>query len=161
MATTPAEQCGRQPSRRVLDYLGKCFATHRDVQFCLACLLPRPPAELLESGGAEAPADEERVEAALRFDQDRRMARENPVVVFITVQSRRRAQDMTQFFGGDDFFSRFFGGPAQPREQIQQGLGSGFPITRRRRDPDQQSRRGRCAADSRGVFQQRSQDLRG
>jgi serine protease Do len=56
--------------------------------------------------------------------------RENPVVVFITVQSRTRAPDMTQFFGGDDFFSRFFGGPAQPREQIQQGLGSGFLITR-------------------------------
>jgi serine protease Do len=56
--------------------------------------------------------------------------RENPMVVFITVQSRTRAPDMTQFFGGDDFFSRFFGGPAQPREQIQRGLGSGFLISR-------------------------------
>jgi serine protease Do len=56
--------------------------------------------------------------------------RENPVVVFITVQSRTRAQDMTQLFGGDDFFWRFFGRPAQPREQIQRGLGSGFVITR-------------------------------
>jgi serine protease Do len=56
--------------------------------------------------------------------------RENPVVVFITIQSRTRAPDMTQFFGGDDFFWRFFGGPAQPRDQIRQGLGSGFLITR-------------------------------
>jgi serine protease Do len=55
--------------------------------------------------------------------------RENPVVVFITVQSRTRTPDMTQFFGGDDFFWRFFGGPAQPHEQIQRGLGSGFVIT--------------------------------
>lgn len=55
--------------------------------------------------------------------------RENPVVVFITVQSRTRAPEMTQFFGGDDFFRRFFGAPAQPREQIQRGLGSGFLIT--------------------------------
>ncbi|PWT82803.1 MAG: hypothetical protein C5B57_08070 [Blastocatellia bacterium] len=55
--------------------------------------------------------------------------RENPVVVFITVQSRRRVPTTTQFFDGDDFFGRFFGGPAQPREQIQRGLGSGFLIS--------------------------------
>jgi S1-C subfamily serine protease len=36
---------------------------------------------------------------------------------------------MTQLFSGDDFFWRFFGGPAQPREQIQRGLGPGFLIT--------------------------------
>jgi nucleotide-binding universal stress UspA family protein len=83
-----------QPSRRVLDYLGKCFAKQRDVQFCLACLLPRLPAELLESGGAEAPADEERVEAALRFDQDRRMAswdKTSQVVLARSVARLRRA----------------------------------------------------------------------
>jgi nucleotide-binding universal stress UspA family protein len=63
-----------QPSKRVLDYLGKFFGTQSDVHFCLACLLPRLPAGLLETGGAEAPADEERVEAALRVDQDLWMA---------------------------------------------------------------------------------------
>jgi nucleotide-binding universal stress UspA family protein len=63
-----------RPSDRVLDYLAKFFAKQHDVQFCLACLLPRLPAQLLESGGAESPADEERVEAALRFDQDQWMA---------------------------------------------------------------------------------------
>jgi nucleotide-binding universal stress UspA family protein len=58
----------------VLDYLGRFFAGQRDICFCLACLLPRLPAGLLESGGAEAPADEERIEATLRVDQDRWMA---------------------------------------------------------------------------------------
>src|SRR5438094_8296218 len=62
-----------QPSDRVLDYLGRFFAKQRGVYFCLAYLLPRLPAGRLESGGAEAPADEERIEAALRFDQDRWM----------------------------------------------------------------------------------------
>ena len=62
-----------QLSKRVLDYLGTFFAMQADVQFCLACLLPRLPAGLLESGGSEAPADEERIETALRFDQDRYM----------------------------------------------------------------------------------------
>jgi len=53
---------------------------------------------------------------------------QNPVVVFITVQSRT-PPDMRQFSSGDDFFWRFFGGPAQPREQVQRGLGSGVLIT--------------------------------
>src|SRR5438093_3582710 len=57
-----------QPSDQVLDYLGRFFAKQRGVHFCLAYLLPRLPAGLLESGGAKAPADEERIEAALRFD---------------------------------------------------------------------------------------------
>ncbi len=63
----------------------------------------------------------------------RRIAREaNPVVVAITTESRIRTPDITQFFGPDDFFWRFFGGPGrprQPREQIQRALGSGFLIS--------------------------------
>jgi serine protease Do len=54
--------------------------------------------------------------------------RQNPVVVFITTQSRLREEDVTQEFGPDDFFRRFFGGPIQPREQIQRAAGSGFII---------------------------------
>jgi len=61
-------------SGRVLDYLCTFFARQRNVCFCLACLLPRVPAGLMESGGADAPLDEERVEAALRVEQDLWMA---------------------------------------------------------------------------------------
>jgi serine protease Do len=54
--------------------------------------------------------------------------RQNPVVVSITTEARVRAPEMTQFFGDDDFFGRFFGVPRTPREQLRQGLGSGFII---------------------------------
>ncbi len=63
--------------------------------------------------------------------------RQNPVVVFITTQSCLREPDLSQYFGPDDFFRRFFGGPIQPREQIQRASGSGFYYRRRRRDPDE------------------------
>ncbi|PWT82802.1 MAG: hypothetical protein C5B57_08065 [Blastocatellia bacterium] len=62
------------PSDKVLGYLGKFLAKQRNVRFCLACLLPRLPAQLLESGGAESPAEEERIEAALHTDQNEWMA---------------------------------------------------------------------------------------
>jgi serine protease Do len=60
-------------------------------------------------------------------------ARQNPIVVFITTESRVRVPDLSEFFGPDDFFRRFFGGPPQgesfDRERVQRGLGSGFLIT--------------------------------
>ena len=54
----------------------------------------------------------------------RNIARQvNPVVVFITTQSRLRGAP-----GGDDALRRFFGAP--PRSgQVQQSLGSGFIIS--------------------------------
>jgi nucleotide-binding universal stress UspA family protein len=62
-----------ESSNRVLDYLSSLFAKQRNVHFSLTYLLPRLPAGLLESGGAEAPAAEERVEASLRLEQERWM----------------------------------------------------------------------------------------
>jgi len=62
-----------ESSGRVLDYLASLFAQQRNVHFCLTYLLPRLPAGLLESGGAEAPAAEERIERSLRLEQDRWM----------------------------------------------------------------------------------------
>jgi hypothetical protein len=62
-----------QSSNRVLDYVGSLFAKQRNVHFWLTYLLPRLPAGLLESGGAESPAAEERVEASLRLEQERWM----------------------------------------------------------------------------------------
>jgi serine protease Do len=61
----------------------------------------------------------------------------SPAVVNIRTESRQRAQDLSDFFGGDnDLFERFFGqpGPGQrqpqqrPREQIVQAAGTGFII---------------------------------
>jgi len=62
-----------ESSNRVLDYLSSLFAKQRNPHFSLTYLLPRLPAGLLESGGAEAPAAEERVEASLRLEQERWM----------------------------------------------------------------------------------------
>src|ERR1051325_11466500 len=62
-----------------------------------------------------------------------------PAVVNIRTESRQRAQELSDFFGGgqgDDLFERFFGQQAprggerqqRPREQIVQAAGSGFII---------------------------------
>jgi serine protease Do len=59
-----------------------------------------------------------------------------PSVVNIRTESRQRNQEMTEFFGGDDLFRRFFGGPEdeqaprQRRPQIVQAAGTGFIINK-------------------------------
>ena len=63
----------------------------------------------------------------------------SPAVVNIRTESRRRQQDLTDFFGGGggDLFERFFGQPnpaprqqqpQRPRDQIVQAAGTGFII---------------------------------
>jgi serine protease Do len=64
----------------------------------------------------------------------------SPSVVNIRTESRRRTQELTEFFGGpgsggggDDLFQRFFGRPdprqpQRPQEQITEGAGTGFII---------------------------------
>jgi serine protease Do len=55
----------------------------------------------------------------------------SPSVVNIRTESRQRAQEMTDFFGGD-LFERFFGQPAPPRQgrpQVTQSAGTGFIIS--------------------------------
>jgi serine protease Do len=67
-----------------------------------------------------------------------------PAVVNIRTESRQRAQDLSEFFGGSDLFDRFFGAPGgaggggggggrreerrQPRDQVVQAAGTGFII---------------------------------
>jgi serine protease Do len=57
-----------------------------------------------------------------------------PTVVNIRTEQRRRTRELTEFFGGDEFFERFFGRPSRPRgdqdggEQITEGAGSGFIV---------------------------------
>jgi serine protease Do len=58
-----------------------------------------------------------------------------PAVVNIRTESRQRAQDLTEFFGGgEDLFHRFFGQPEtpnrrqRPRDQVAVAAGTGFVI---------------------------------
>jgi serine protease Do len=57
----------------------------------------------------------------------------SPAVVNIKTESRRRTQDLSEFFG-DSLFDRFFGQPdsreerPRPREQVVESAGSGFII---------------------------------
>jgi serine protease Do len=62
---------------------------------------------------------------------------QSPVVVNIQTEARRRTRELTEFFGGEDFMERFFGGGgAQPGpngrrrqpEQYLQGAGTGFIV---------------------------------
>jgi serine protease Do len=58
----------------------------------------------------------------------------SPFVVNIRTESRRRAQDLTEFFGGQDPLQRFFGAPGgqnrqQPREETMLAAGTGFIIS--------------------------------
>jgi serine protease Do len=58
-----------------------------------------------------------------------------PTVVNIRTTSKRRAQDLSQFFGGEeDPLGRFFNMPQprgrQPREEIAQAAGTGFVISK-------------------------------
>ena len=39
---------------------------------------------------------------------------QTPMVVNIRTESRRRTQELTDFFGGDELFRRFFGQPEPP-----------------------------------------------
>ncbi|RPJ78022.1 MAG: PDZ domain-containing protein, partial [Acidobacteria bacterium] len=59
-----------------------------------------------------------------------------PLVVNIRTKSKRRAQDVTDFFGGEDPFGRFFGLPQppggrgnRPRDQVVEAAGTGFIIS--------------------------------
>jgi serine protease Do len=69
---------------------------------------------------------------ALTFRNIAKMA--TPAVVNVRTTSRRRSQELTEFFGGDDFFRRFFGQPGMPegrrrgQPEVTQGAGTGFII---------------------------------
>ncbi|MBI4476914.1 MAG: trypsin-like peptidase domain-containing protein, partial [Acidobacteria bacterium] len=59
----------------------------------------------------------------------------SPMVVNIRTESRRRAQELTDLFGGDDLFRRFFGQPEpsprqRPRDQVTFAAGTGFIISK-------------------------------
>jgi serine protease Do len=86
---------------------------------CVAAPSVASPAEQAASGQRGVPMDTGLFRNIAK--------RENPMVVFITTQSKVKVPTMDQF-GGDDFFNRFFGIPSEPREEIQRAVGSGFII---------------------------------
>ena len=45
---------------------------------------------------------------------------QSPVVVNIQTEARRRTRELTEFFGGDDFIERFFGGQQPPNSRRRQ-----------------------------------------
>ncbi len=57
----------------------------------------------------------------------------SPFVVNIRTRAKRKAQDMSEFFGGEDPFGRFFGQPSprgRQRDQIVEAAGTGFVISK-------------------------------
>ncbi len=70
------------------------------------------------------------LDGAIGADTFRQIAdAQTPMVVNIRTESRRRTQALTDFFGGDEFFRRFFGQPQdEPRDEITEGAGTGFLI---------------------------------
>ena len=80
-------------------------------------------------GGTVGTTGTDHGDHVMSTDLFRQIAKEeNPVVVAITAQSHVPANELPQFFGDDDFFSRFFNGRPQLKDQLRHTLGSGFLI---------------------------------
>jgi serine protease Do len=92
-------------------------------------LSPRSEAQTLTPQvGASTP-----VSGAIDAQTFRNIAKvASPTVVNIRTTSKRRAQSLSDFFGGDDPFNRFFRSPQQqqPREETTQATGTGFIISK-------------------------------
>jgi nucleotide-binding universal stress UspA family protein len=63
-----------EASRRVLQYIGQMLGGRDRVEFNLAYIAPRMPAQFLESGGSELPERELAIESDLRAQQNQWMA---------------------------------------------------------------------------------------
>jgi nucleotide-binding universal stress UspA family protein len=63
-----------EASRRVLEYIGQMLGRRDRVEFDLAYIAPRMPAQFLESGGSELPERELEIESDLRAQQNQWMA---------------------------------------------------------------------------------------
>jgi len=63
-----------EASRRVLQYIGQMLGGRERVEFALAFIAPRMPAQFLESGGSELPERELQIESDLRAQQNQWMS---------------------------------------------------------------------------------------
>ncbi len=108
------------------------------VGMVIASRLDLTPASSAQSTVAAPPMNSAPLSGPVDASTFRNIAKAmSPAVVNIRSTSKQRAQEMTEFFGGnDDLLERFFGGqgrqrPQQrPREQETQAAGTGFVINK-------------------------------
>jgi serine protease Do len=105
----------------------------------IASRLDMAPASMAQPAAAP-PMNSAPIAGAIDAQTFRTIARaQSPMVVSIATTASRRTEEMSDFFGGDDFLRRFFGNPNQqeqqqprrPREPEETfGAGTGFIIDR-------------------------------
>ena len=110
------------------------------VGMVIASRLELTPASSAQTVGSPPPMNSAPLSGPVDASTFRNIARAvSPAVVNIRSTSRQRAQEMTEFFGGDDLLERFFGGQQggggnrqrqRPREQETQSAGTGFVISK-------------------------------
>jgi serine protease Do len=98
----------------------------------IASRLDLAPTSTAQSLGVAPTANSSPITGAIDATTFRNIAREvSPAVVNIRTESNPRTEELTEFFGGEDLFRRFFGEPpAQRRRAPRQtvGAGTGFVI---------------------------------
>ncbi len=102
----------------------------------LASRLDLSPASVAQPAMSAPPANSAPISGSIDATTFRTIAREvSPAVVNIRTESTPRTEELTEFFGGEDFFRRFFPDqqqerrPNRQRRQPQsQGAGTGFII---------------------------------
>ena len=109
------------------------------VGMVIASRLDLSPPSLAQPGQTTPAANSAPIGGPLDANTFRNIAKVvSPSVVNIRTESRQRTQELTEFFGGDDLFERFFGGQpgrggrerVPPREQIAVAAGTGFVISK-------------------------------
>ena len=109
------------------------------VGMVIASRLDLTPVSLAQSTVAAPPMNSAPLSGPVDASTFRNIAKAmSPAVVNIRSTSKQRAQEMTDFFGGnqDDLLERFFGGgqgrqrQQRPREQETQAAGTGFVISK-------------------------------
>lgn len=108
------------------------------VGMVIASRLDLTPASLAQTAMSAPPMNSAPLSGPVDASTFRNIAKAmSPAVVNIRSTSKQRAQEMTEFFGGnDDLLERFFGGgqnrqqPRRPREQETQAAGTGFVISK-------------------------------
>ena len=108
------------------------------VGMVIASRLDLSPASLAQQALTTPPANSAPLGGPLDANTFRNIAKVvSPSVVNIRTESRQRTQELTEFFGGDDLFERFFGGQQgrgqgnrPPRDQVAVAAGTGFVISK-------------------------------
>jgi serine protease Do len=107
------------------------------VGMVLASRLDLSPSSMAQQAVAVPPANNAPLGGSIDASTFRNIAKVvSPSVVNIRTESKQRSTELTEFFGGDDLFERFFGGQIprgqqqRPREQLAVAAGTGFIISK-------------------------------